>query len=470
MKDSFQTGSLASFLTTVLYVLGAALALLLAVYLHLGRNKKSYAIMRTLGVPSKKACGHIRQQRAEGYVYVLNEAISVGVVIICFVLELLFISLVMFLFQQKMKKTSTLELLQEGMGAAKKTGILRSSFVTAKHGTDIADTVSVSDRVDLAKLIAHESPVHGKYSALRQVSTYILHHMQRGMGKTAVSLLLAVVLAAGIGTFVLAKFAYQDICREMEVKGRAMDFSSDNLMNDASIFEGTGTVCLVGQTLAENLGIRPGDDITLMSESLYSFMPQVYEEEELEAAIERAEIMFKVAGILKFGDADAGIFAAVNSGTEMLFSSQPFLVGYCEFTLSDNTKILETDSLLEELKTESIRYPQTAYYHIDSDLLDNTKRIRDLLVSLFPIVVAAILIGLFGPGLLVLQSAQEAAFLRILGVTKKRARCMLIFEQIFLVIAGIVLVAGILALFSPQRFMRSTQTLAFCWLLYSREQ
>ena len=55
IKDNLDTGSLASLLTTVLYILGAVLALLLAVYLYIDRNKKSYAIMRTLGVPGKKA-------------------------------------------------------------------------------------------------------------------------------------------------------------------------------------------------------------------------------------------------------------------------------------------------------------------------------------------------------------------------------------------------------------------------------
>ena len=176
-----------------------------------------------------------------------------------------------------------------------------------------------------------------------------------------------------------------------------------------------------------------------------------------------------MVGILesKDADADAGIFAAVNGGTEMLFSNQPFPVSFCEFTLADNTKIMEMNNLLEELKAGSIRYSPAAYYHIDSDLLDNMKRIRDLLVALFPIALAAaVLIGLFGSGLLILQSAQEAAFLRILGVTKKRVRCMLIFEQIFLCIVGIVLVSGVLATFSPGQFMRSTQTLAFCWLIY----
>lgn len=555
MKDSFKTGPLASFLTTVLYVLGAALALLLAVYLYIGRNKKVYAIMRTLGVPSKKAGGTSALPFAvlsifavllgsisgvfyasytaaktlavisgnsapEGYVYVLNAAIPVGVVILCFVLELLFISLVMFIFQQKMKKASPLELLQEGSGMAKGLGVLPHFHVRLRNEQEITDTDSVPDKFDLAKLALYESPAHGKYSALRQVNRYILHHMQRGSGKTAVSFVLAVVLAAGLGMFVMAKLAYQDVCREIEVKGRAMEFSSSNLMEmsqssllkdiyyysnssvrvngvgvlspitftndfdqylacdytvnyaegyELSVFESTGTVCLVGQTLAENLGIRPGDDITLMSESLYSFMPQVYEAEELEAAIERAGIEFKVAGILESGDADAdaGIFAAVNGGTEMLFSNQPFPVSFCEFTLADNTKIMEMNNLLEELKTGSIRYSPAAYYHIDSDLLDNMKRIRDLLVSLFPIALAAaVLIGLFGSGLFILQSAQEAAFLRILGVTKKRARCILVFEQIILCIIGIAVVAGVFLVFCSGQFMRSTQTLAFCWSLY----
>lgn len=568
MKNNFETGSLASFLTTMLYVLGAALALLLAVYLYIGRNKKSYAIMRTLGVPGKKAgsslvlpfcvlsvfamisggiaglfyasytaaktlAGMSGSSAPEGYVYVLNAAIPVGAVVLCLVLELLFISFVALLFLQKMKKTPPLELLQEGAGSAGAPGnggFSWNPYMTKKHVPEVADTSPILDEFEIGRLSdALDSPdaktgaierTPGKYSALRQVSAYILRHMQRGMGKTVVSLVLTAVLAAGIGMFVLAKLTYQEAYRELDVKGRAIGFSTSAIKElsksdlikdiycystssvrvngvgvlspitftndfdhylardytvtyaegyDISVFEGTGTVCLVGQTLAEKLGIRPGDDITLMSESLYSFMPQVYEAEELEAAIERAGIMFKVAGVLESGDADAdaGIFAAVNSGTEMLFSSQPFPVGYCEFTLADNTKILEMDSLLEELKTESIRYSQTSYYHIDSDLLDNTKRIRDLLVSLFPIAMAAaVLIGLFGPGLLILQSAQEAAFLRILGVTKKRARCMLIFEQVFLVIAGIVLVAGVLVLFLPGQFMRSTQTLAFCWSLY----
>lgn len=404
MKNNFETGSLASFLTTMLYVLGAALALLLAVYLYIGRNKNAYAIMRTLGVPGKKAGGSLvlpfgtlalfamvvggmaglfyasytaaktlagmsGSSAPEGYVYVLNASIPVGAVLLCLVLELLFISFVALLFLQKMKNTSPLELLQEGAGSASAAGnggFSWNPYMTKKHVLKIADTSPVPDGFEIGRLSAAlDSPdvktgakerTPGKYNALRQVSAYILRHMQRGIGKTAVSLMLTAVLAAGIGMFVLAKLTYQEAYHELDVKGRAIGFSTSAIKElsksdlikdiycystssvrvngvgvlspitftndfdhylardytvtyaegyDISVFEGTGTVCMVGQTLAETLGIRPGDDITLMSEALYSFMPQVYEEEELEFAIERAGIVFKVIGILESEDAAA---------------------------------------------------------------------------------------------------------------------------------------------------------------------
>ena len=55
IKDSFEAGRYTASLTAILTIVGTALALLLAVYLYIGRNKKTYAIMRTLGVPRKKA-------------------------------------------------------------------------------------------------------------------------------------------------------------------------------------------------------------------------------------------------------------------------------------------------------------------------------------------------------------------------------------------------------------------------------
>jgi len=556
MKDSIETGSLTSFLTTVLYVLGAALALFLAVYLYVGRNQESYAIMRTLGVSGKKAGNSITlpflfvlvfamaiggmaglfyasrtvaktlasmsgSTAPERHVYVLDGAIPVEMVVFCLVFELAFAVLLILFFLGKMKKTSPLELLHKGTGrTTKRAGIWRSFFTASKQVAEIADAAPVPAGLDMARFSVIEGvPVNGKYNAFHQVSAYVLRHMKRGIGKTAVSLVLTVVLAAGIGTFALARLTYREAYREAEVKGTAVEFASSSIAQlaksdlikdfyyysrldvrvngdgtrsaitftndldkylrkdykviyaegyDESIFDGTGEVCLVEQALAERLGIKAGDDITMMSEDLYNFMPQIYEEDEIEDAVWRAGKQYKVTGILETEDADkgAGIFTVINDGAQRLYG-QPFPVGYCEFTLADTGKLTELSSLLEELKAEGMEYAKMASFHVDSEILKNTKRVRDLLESLFPIAVAAaVLIGLFGPWLIIMQSAQEAAFLRILGVTKKRARCILVLEQMVLCIAGIVLVAGILAIFSPELFIRSIKTISFCWMLY----
>ena len=87
----------------------------------------------------------------------------------------------------------------------------------------------------------------------------------------------------------------------------------------------------------------------------------------------------------------------------------------------------ELNSLLEAQQRKGRQYAPMASFYVDSDTLENVKRLHELLESLFPVAVAAaVLIGVFGPGLVIIQSSREAAFLRILGVTKKCARCMLV--------------------------------------------
>lgn len=91
-----------------------------------------------------------------------------------------------------------------------------------------------------------------------------------------------------------------------------------------------------------------------------------------------------------------------------------------------------------------------------SEGLKNVEQICSLMESLFPIaVVAAVDVGLIGSGLVILQSFKEAAFLRILGVRKKCARCMLALEQILLCVTGIIFVVCGLAVYSPELFARS---------------
>ncbi len=538
VKDSFAMGAFTSLLTTVLYVAGAALALFLAVYLYIGRNKKSYAIMRMLGVTGREAGSSVvlpfvavsvlaapvggmagllyAQRTAQSALlsmkdsapagYVPDAQLPASVVILCLLSELLFVSLAAYFFLRSMKKTPPLELLQEGA----------RQRIKAEGLADSQANVTFSAYFDLAKISSAGAwGPQRNYGAVRHVSSYIWRHMRRGIGKTAVSLVLAAVLAAGIGSFVLARITYKDAFYGLGVKGEAHEFlfstvtelsnaplvkdfycydsfgvrvegveenipmtaTSDLIRNmgdgcvveyakgyDSSAFEGTAQVCLVGEGLAEQLHVSPGDEIGILSDSLYAALKVNGEED----AVSEGFKAYKVIGVVESGDASVrgGIFTGIKNDLTRLFSMD-FLIDHCEFTLADNERLDELDAFLKEKMDRSSIYTPGASYHLDSGGLTDIERIRALLESLFPIAVAAaVLIGLFGPLLVILQSAQEAAFLRILGVTKKRARCMLALEQIVLGIAGIMLVSGGFALYDPGLFARGSGTFAACFGLY----
>ena len=136
--------------------------------------------------------------------YVPSAELPLGVIIVCLISELLFVTLAAYIFLRSMKKTPPLELLQEGTKQGTKAENRLDSL-------DVQANVCVSAKLDLAKLsAAGEWAPQRNYRAVRHVSAYIWRHMRRGIGKTAVSLVLAVVLAAGVGTFVLARITYQD--------------------------------------------------------------------------------------------------------------------------------------------------------------------------------------------------------------------------------------------------------------------
>lgn len=536
VKDSLGMGALASLLTTLLYIAGAVLASFLAVYLYIGRNKKQYAIMRMLGVSGKKArnavllpfvavavfavpaggaigLGYAQRQGAKALAkmadsaplgYVLDATLPISVVVLCLCLELLFVSFFAYFFLRKMKKVPPLELLQEGKAR---------KFVDKKE--EAGREASPAICFDGAKLAAVEVGMpQGDYGAVRHVLAYIGRHMRRASGKTAVSLGLATVMAAGIGTLVLAKLTYQDAFYGLGVKGTATEFvftSAARLLNSPlvkdfycydsfgvrvegaeenipmtvasnlarnlgegcsvdyaegygfSSFEGTAQVCLMGKGLAGKLGISPGDEVGLLSDLLYSTL-----KEQNEDAASEGYKAYKVIGLVESEDANisGSIFTGIRNDVTRLFSMD-FPMDHCEFTLADNDKLDDLDSLLEKMRGSSVAYSERASYHLDSGGLFQIKRVSSLLEALFPIAIAAaVLIGLFGPMLVILQSALEAACLRILGVTKRRTRCMLALEQVCLGAAGILAVAGALALYDPGRLVGSIGEFAICFGLY----
>ncbi len=556
VKDSLETGALTSLLTTVLYVIGAALAMLLAVYLYVGRNKEAYAVMRAMGVPGRIAGGTLvlplamlsaaampvggavgllytsktavntiaTMTNSAADVYVPDTALPVEVIIMCLLFELVFTLSITMFFLRKMKKTSPLELLQGDTlraGADTKAEPDKVGYVSMYTGPNLMK-LSMTGKTELS--------FHKKYNAIRHVTAYVLRHMRRAGWKSAVSLALTAVLVSGVGMLSLSRVAYQDAFYEVDVNASALEFVSSNVIelsksdlvkdfygynsfsirtngqrlnsrmvstNDldryltdshisysAAYADGydisdlnneTKPVCIIGESLADTLGLGPGDEIALIAETRYAALAEMFDEadifedeEEFKAFTENKAVKYKVIGTITSSDItiNNGIFTRINDYLEDIYG-QPFPFGYCECKLADNEKLEEFNSLMMNLKNTKAKYSKRASFYIDSEALEDITRVRSLLEELFPIAVAAVLlIGLTGHGLIILQSAKEAAFLRILGVTKKRARCMLALEQILLCTIGIVLVAGGLALYDPETFVRSAQTLVACYVLY----
>ena len=554
IEDSFESAQAVSMITTILYTVGVGLALILAVYLYIGRNRQEYAIMRALGVSGKEAemavilpfivlsaampiGGMIGLFQATKTVagaleelagslsdsYVPDAALPVWAIILCLFSELAFTMLSALFFLRKIKKTPTMELLagQQGMGKRKSKVHKKHDSYSKERTFQSACTFSSPAGFEMAKLSnAGGMPPDRNYGAVRHVAAYVLRHMRRGIGKTAVSLLLAIVLLSGVGMFISARITYQDTFRSVEVRGKTLQFSSESIRElsksdmldgfyyygsfmvyingleqsipmtftndferylageytvsyangyDSSVLDGTGAVCLVGRNIAERMGISPGDKVSLLSYVLYSAMEsEAKDEEELQTAALEQTQPYTVAGIIESDNASAdGIFATANYAAEELYG-RPFVLEHSEFKLTDNRRLDELEMLLaKEQKVDLAQYSSKAAYNINTGKLEDIKRLCTILESLFPIAVAAAaMIGLLGSVLVILQSAKEAAFLRVLGVTKIRARCMLVFEQAALCLAGVILVVSGLALYSPGVFARSMGTLALCYALY----
>ena len=555
IESSFETAQAASLITTILYVIGAGLALILAVYLYIGGNRQEYAIMRALGVPGKeagkavilpfailciampiggmaglfyasKAAAEALEKITEGVSesYVPDVAFSVEGVFLCIFLELAFTILIALFFLRRIKKTPPLELLAGWQSMGRRMSGTYKGYVNYNQKGKIHLNSTCASFSPAGFEVVNLSTIGGipsgrNYRAVRHVAAYVLRHIRRGIGKTAVTLFLVTILLSGIGTLVLARITYREAFRSVDVRGRVMQYSSESIRElsetdilddfyyygsyivyvngldqnismtftndlerylagdytvtyadgyDISVLNGTGSVCLVGRNTAERLGISPGDEISLLSYVYHAMESEAGNVKELEEAAFGKTQTYMVAGVIESDNASAdSIFSSANYSAEKLYG-MPFLIEHSEFKLSDNSRLDELEMLLDEKqKVDQAQYSSRAAYYINSGRLEDMKRLCNLLEVLFPIAVAAAtMIGLVGSGLVILQSAKEAAFFRILGVTKKRARCMLVFEQIFLSLAGIIFVAGGLALYSPGLFVRGMETLAVCYALY----
>jgi hypothetical protein len=561
-REHLETSLRTSFITTSMYVLGAILAFILATYLFIGRNKKTYAILRALGitrinsnrslflpfgalsvlaVPIGGIIGLIYTTQAISREYITDTSLPVGAIILCFALELAFIALITALFLHKLAKKLPLELLQGDI-----IQVADVVKVEALVGHTSTPTLVKQEAIQFTPIAFGDLPKKGKYSAFCQVAVYIFKHISRVKWKTAISLILATTLTGAIGVLTLTIYSYQELFNTVSVTSTVIGFDSlaiDELSqseivknlyffsdfevslnlreynnsltvtNDierylkgdytieyaegfsSELFQKNDALCIIGSEVATTLEVKTGDEIIITkadllqtlnelyfgNENIQNMYRQTWEsenltneefekrfEQEVNKLLTQESISYKIAGVIHSENSVISNAVFTPSGEaavklHSLFGDDFFIMEYSQFTLADNEKTDILSSYLNELKGES----RESAYFIDTVELDNIRRVRDLLVLLFPIALAgAVLIGLTAPGLIIIQSAKEAAILRVLGVTKKRVRCMLCFEQISLCICGIMLAAGGLVLYNSGVFTKSAETLVICGVLY----
>lgn len=567
VKDSINTGRTTSLITTVLFLGAAAVALLLAAYMYTARSKKSYAIMRALGTPRNKARNTIvlplgvlsalaipaggitgmlyahnaisaalESLAAANENYVPDASLPVVTMIVCFFCEIAFLALLSALFMRKLGKTPVLALLQGGP--------VPGLAMSAVGGDDRIAVANIVHPLAHPGALRHpskegNSPVltpipllggapegRGGYGSIRHVTRYILRHMRRAGLKSAIAVVLAVLLPGAMGLLAITRLSYQELFGEVEVKGTLSNFPSSSIIEashselmkdfyysggfdiicngvigsegnllaltndfdryakargseymveygsgfDSSLFASENAQCVIGGTLADKYGVKSGDSIDLMSFVMANVYLSLFPD-ELQTNIEQSSRTFTVAGVIRSDDKyfNEGIFAPLSVavaeiGPDMEY---PFAVELSEFTLVNNDEPYELQDYLYELSRVEYKYTETVTYNLNTVELDNIKRVRDMLIMFFPIAVAAaVLIGLTAPLLIIMQSLKEAAIMRVLGTTKFRARCMLAFEQMSLCVFGLVIAAFALVMYNSGLFVRSADTLTICGGLY----
>ncbi|MCL2019549.1 MAG: hypothetical protein FWG70_07300 [Oscillospiraceae bacterium] len=249
VQKHLSTSIRTSLITALLYIFGALLALVLAAYLFIGRGKLTYAIMRSLGTPHKKAgnalsiplgllaafaipvggtIGLIYTTQIINYEYIMNTTLPVGIIILCLICELAFIAVLTAFFLKRLSKKSPLSLLQgdiiriaEVRNFAETNKITNERFFASsfENSSDMTSTHSVKQ--------ASTPKYSQKYSAFSHVSSYIFRHMRRVKWKTAISLALVFVLTGGLGVLALTHSLYRELFKTVDVISSATGFDSN---------------------------------------------------------------------------------------------------------------------------------------------------------------------------------------------------------------------------------------------------
>jgi hypothetical protein len=238
--------------------------------------------------------------------------------------------------------------------------------------------------------------------------------------------------------------------------------------DDATVFTLVDRICLLPVGFMEEMGLELGDIVELNAQGymgiIITYNPN-YTPEQRESAYHSHAVNCKVVGRImteSIGDTACIPIIAQSKFNSLLY---PLVLDLAEYNLSDYHKADEFRKYAQNV-IDSIRNDPPLFL-MDTGEADNIYKIYRLIETLYPIaVVIAVLIGAVLPGLIIIQSAREASILRVLGTTKRRTRVMLIFEQLLLCLAGLILAFAVLAVINGSGILGVAGSIGFYCALH----
>ena len=495
----------------------AVFALLLTVWLFIGRKKREYAIYRALGMPKCEASMHLYVPflalgavsavigTAAARVFSLRQLAASSTEVATahtpagpglYVLGTLGFLLVLAAFAWGgiliIRRKSVLELLQGDGGRRNRPGKL-------------AEYAEPPQSVSLTAPSERE-PIHdlGGSRSNNWGGRYLRRLLGRNLGRSFLSLGLALLLAFAFGLVTVLRGIYADAYRDVEVKGvfsggisygRAqsiaesgyvrdpyyeytvqnglieMDFATIMLVNrlDRQVTEPVEwlegwneeralnteeKVLVMFSSHAEKYGISLGDSVRVNEADWLKHVtnggldPLKPGETELERRDARRPF-FRVVGIIQSNRQDSTVFLPVEAHRILTFMISVFQLDIAEYTLADYHMASEFRDYVREQLEQSWSAVQ---FTMDTSYADRMYKIHRLIESLYPLAVAAaLLLGGVLPGLIVLHSSREISILRALGVRARDCVILYTLSQVLCALAGLVLgIAMVLVVLHPE--------------------
>ncbi len=494
----------------------AVFALVLTVWLFIGRKKREYAIYRALGMPVQGASMQLYvpfvllgavsavvgaiaarvfslRQIAEAQSDAMTDAVmhtpaGPGLYILGTFAFLLVLAAFAWGGILLIRRKSVLELLQ-GEGGKRKRTVQEQEVVSLP--TAPIESAAISHAL-------------GGSRSRNWGGRYLRRLLGRNVGRSALSLGLAALLAFAFGLVTVLRGIYAETYRNVEVKGvfsggisysRAQNIAASGYVRDpyyeftardGMIEMQSASIMLVNRldrqvtepvqwlegwdektalhteekvlvmyaSHAERLGVKLGDMVRLnetdwwMHVSNGGLDPLKPGETDMDRRDARRPF-FQVVGVIQSNRQDSTVFLPVEANRYLAFMISKFDLDIAEYTLADYHRAAEFRDYVREQLEQSWSAVQ---FTMDTSYADRMYKIHRLIESLYPLAVAAaLLLGGVLPGLIVLHSSREISILRALGVRAKDCVILYTLAEVLCALAGLVLgIAAVIVALRPE--------------------